>query len=378
MLDTWPALFATAICREGQRFVASAPAGPVSGPRGPIAGPLPTPSQAFPPPLTGSLLLVRFVHRRSGMGRPLRYLPDQGAVVEVTTRTLQGRLLLRPSPELNELLVGVLGRALERQPGVSLHAVAHLSNHVHLLLSVPNAGVLADFMCFVNGNLAREAGRLHDWRERFWGRRYRCIPVLDDEAAEDRLYYLLAHGCKEGFVRSPLDWPGVSCARALIADEPLRGAWMDRASAYEAERRGQKADPGEFAQSYDVHLEPLPAWRSLTKEERHARIEEMVRDIEREASSSVAAPASAKRRICSEPPHRRPARSKRSPAPPCHASRPSVRSRFVDAYAEFVRLFRDAARRHRRLSAKACRVFPPGCFPPPAPFIMPDSFPQPP
>ena len=33
------------------------------------------------------------------MGRKLRYIPDGGALVEVTCRTLHGRLLLRPSPE---------------------------------------------------------------------------------------------------------------------------------------------------------------------------------------------------------------------------------------------------------------------------------------
>ena len=47
------------------------------------------------------------------MGRKLRYLPEEGALVEVTCRTLQGRLLLRPSPELNDIAAGVLGRAPE-------------------------------------------------------------------------------------------------------------------------------------------------------------------------------------------------------------------------------------------------------------------------
>ena len=30
-------------------------------------------------------------------------------------------------------------------------------------------------MSFVNSNLAKKVGRLHRWRERFWGRRYRAI-----------------------------------------------------------------------------------------------------------------------------------------------------------------------------------------------------------
>ena len=43
-----------------------------------------------------------------------------------------------------------------------------LSNHCHLLLRPADARQLAHFMGFVNGNLAKEAGRLHGWRERIW------------------------------------------------------------------------------------------------------------------------------------------------------------------------------------------------------------------
>jgi hypothetical protein len=36
---------------------------------------------------------------------------------------------------------------------------------------VDTAKQLADFMGYFNSNLAREAGRLEDWREKFWSRR---------------------------------------------------------------------------------------------------------------------------------------------------------------------------------------------------------------
>jgi hypothetical protein len=42
------------------------------------------------------------------MSRRLRYIPEGGAVVEVTCRTIHSRFLLRPSPELNDIVVGVL------------------------------------------------------------------------------------------------------------------------------------------------------------------------------------------------------------------------------------------------------------------------------
>src|SRR5690242_7802871 len=46
---------------------------------------------------------------------------------------------------------------------------------------------------------ACEAGRLVDWREKFWSRRYRAIVVSGEEGAQrERLKYVLSHGAKEG------------------------------------------------------------------------------------------------------------------------------------------------------------------------------------
>ena len=96
------------------------------------------------------------------MPRPLRFVPAD-ALVEVTCRTLHGRFLLRPSRNLNEIVLGILGRAV-RLYGMKLCAFVYLSNHAHLLLRPADAQQLARFMGFVNGNLAKEAGRLHRWR----------------------------------------------------------------------------------------------------------------------------------------------------------------------------------------------------------------------
>jgi REP element-mobilizing transposase RayT len=94
------------------------------------------------------------------MPRPLRFIPCNG-IVEVTTRTLQGRLLLRPSPKLNDLILGVVGRAQEMY-GMIIHAFVFMSNHCHFLVAPTNAKQLSKFMQFVNSNVAREAARLHN------------------------------------------------------------------------------------------------------------------------------------------------------------------------------------------------------------------------
>jgi REP element-mobilizing transposase RayT len=307
------------------------------------------------------------------MSRPLRFIPP-GALVEVTTRTVHGRLLLRPSPELNDIVLGIVGRAQSLFP-VRIHAMVVLSNHWHGLLSVDHAAQLAGFMAFVNGNLAREIGRLHDWRHRFWARRYRAIVVADETAAVTRLTYILRNGCKEGLVDRPADWPGVSCVRALTAGQDLFGTWFDRTAEYQARRRGESVAPGQFAARYEVRLSNLPCWDTLSPARHRAACAELVALIETETRTERANSQTAcvgRDRLLAQDPHQRPESSDSSPAPLVHASCPDVRITFQRAYTAFVEAFRAAA---AHLRVKPATDFPLGAFPPGSPFIAPPAAP---
>jgi hypothetical protein len=88
------------------------------------------------------------------VSRPLRFIPDGGALVEVTSRTIHSRFLLRPGRELDEIIAGVLGRAQRR-----------------------------------------------------YNMRIAIVVSGEDGAQIERLKYLLANGCKEGLVARPQDWP---------------------------------------------------------------------------------------------------------------------------------------------------------------------------
>jgi hypothetical protein len=123
--------------------------------------------------------------------RKLRYAPEGGGTFEVTCRTLQARLLLRPSPELNQIIAGILGRA-QRLYGVTLFCYSFLSTHFHLLARVRNTRQLARFMGYLNANLAKEVSRLTGWSGKVWERRYQAILVSDEERAlTDRFLYIL-------------------------------------------------------------------------------------------------------------------------------------------------------------------------------------------
>ena len=286
------------------------------------------------------------------MGRPLRYLPHPHTTFEVTTRTIHGRLFLKPSKRLNELLLWVIGRALSYYPSVALHLFVVVSNHMHLILTVPDSKTLSLFMGYINSNIAREAGRLHGWREKFWGRRYRAIPILDEPALVERVRYLLSHGSKEGLVRRPEDWPGVHCIFALRDGIALSGTWIDRTKQYEAKRAGEESKPNQFAIRYKVQLTPLPCWTDLPERERRRRIGEMLLEIESDVCANRKEKAKTevlgKQKVLIQHPHTQPEQSKKSKAPLCHCSSIEKWMNYRNAYRFFVDVFRMAAKRLRR------------------------------
>jgi REP element-mobilizing transposase RayT len=305
------------------------------------------------------------------MARRLRYIPPGGALVEITCRTIQGRLLLRPSAGMNEVIRGVLARAA-RLAGLAVHAPVFLSNHYHLLVSVVDSQQLAQFMNYLNSNLAREAGRLVGWREKFWGRRFQAVIVSDEEEAQvGRLAYVLAQGVKEGLVASPVDWPGVHCAQALTEGSAISGRWHNRTLETKARRKGLALEPQAFVEQESLQLTPLPCWKSLPPEESRARVQQLIEAIEADArlqqEETGKAPLGADA-VCLQNPHHEPNRMKKGPAPLVHAVAPAVRRSLRKAYFAFREAYRYAA---NRLRAGATDFeFPVGAFPPRLPIRL--------
>lgn len=308
------------------------------------------------------------------MSRPTRYVCPGGSVVEVTVRTLQSQYLLCPSPALNEIVGGVLGRGQARHP-VRCHAAVFLSTHFHLLLSVDDAKQLADFMQFVDTNLSKEINRLRKREGTAWGGRYRSIPVSEEEAAQvDRLKYLLAQSVKEGLVAHARDWPGVHCIREILAGEPIRGLWFNRTREFAARNRGEDSGRLQYATEEVFELTPLPCWAHLPPEVYRQRIAELMGEIESEAAADL-------EKAGREPlgvdgvlrmdPETRPERSKKSPAPLFHAATKAMRKALWEAYALFVAAFREASERLRSGDRNA--RFPVGSFPPGLPFVTEEA-----
>jgi len=316
------------------------------------------------------IIFLRFLARHlpyiTGMGRPLRYMPEPHTLFEVTSRTMQGRFLLRPSRQLNELILGIIGRAMRKYP-VRLYLFVVLSNHMHLIVSAPNTKTLADFMCYIKGNIAKEAGRLHRWREKFWGRRYAAIAILDDDSLMARVNYLLANGCKEGLVARPGDWPGVHCVDALTKGRPLVGRWVDRTLQYEAGRDEGK-DLNKFSTLYEVPLSTLPCFEGWSTKEQRSKWQLLVGEIEAETRRRLEqeqVTALGPRRIMALDPHDHPAQPNHTPQPFCHAVEKSAVKFFRKAYDLFVDAYRQAQDLLTRGDPRSLSMFPDDCYLPP-------------
>lgn len=304
------------------------------------------------------------------MGRPLRFLPRPGSLVHITSRTVEGRFLLRPAPRQTSIAIGCLHRA---QIGceVDLHAVVLASNHVHLLISPASADDMARFVGRFKRNLTLAAQREHGWKGPVFSSRYDAIVVSDEpEAQVACLRYILSHGVKEDVVLSPEAWPGVHSAGASRRGEALRGEWTDRKALWRARRRGRDAEEADHTDSVDVELCPLPAWRHLDPVEQRRRISEMLSSIEEDARSRHRAdgtkptgPAAALKASPDVRPRREPAAG----CPAFHCWSREMKARLVEAYTAFSIAYRSAS--DALLRGERGPRFPPGCFPPRGPFV---------
>lgn len=287
---------------------------------------------------------------------------------------MQARFLLKPSRGFREIVAGCLARAQELYP-VAIHGAVCMSNHYHLLVSVTDAHQQASFMRHFNTNLSKEAGRMHGWRGPLFAGRFKPLEVSEEPAAQiERLRYILSHGAKEDLVSSPVQWPGLHCAEALMKGEAIEGVWYDRTRESAARRRGEVASMEEFATRYELELVALPCWRHLPAEVVRGYVREMVAEIEeetarrhrRDRTRPLTVPGVLLRHA-----HEVPKRAKWSTAPRVHAASKAVRRELVDAYRVFERAFRQAAEKLRRGEPDV--LFPPGSFPPGLPFVFDTS-----
>jgi len=320
------------------------------------------------------------------VGRPERKRPESqdGILVEGTDRVVGARAMLAPGPNpkvFNELMVGLLGRAMEHSP-VELCACVFVSNHFHLLLHVRDQQALTQFMFHFACNSSKKIGKMRQWKGPLWGRRYDVVPISrEPEAQWRKLEYLLSHGVKGGLVESPIEWPGVHAAGPLLRGEKLEGTRFNKTKEWAARNRGQDVGSYDFATKYRIKLAQLPAFRHLESEVYQDKVSELIVEIQdRYRAERDGDPVAGIESVLSQNPFEPPTRqAKSSSRPRFHVASRQARDELWKEYAEFGAQYRMASEALRlRRNPAAIDWFPEGCFPPAQPFVGEPAPPRPP
>mgnify|MGYP001447819649 CR=1 FL=1 len=271
-----------------------------------------------------------------------RYAPPN-TVIEITARTVGSQFLLRPSAELNAIILATMARALFLFP-IKLHAFAFLSNHWHALLTALDGKTVSKFVQHVHSNVARAVNAMLDREGQVFRSASWVAVVVDSEL--DRLRYVLAQGAKEGLVASPTEWPGVHSVRALMGLEKLEGSWVDRTRGSRLKHGGGRgggrtASIEELTTSYGIELTPLPSMAHLTEADRHASVRRLVKLIERSARRKTKRPLGVKKVLAQDPMSKPaktnsywPAYSERENSSRSHSFGNSMRIRFIFFFGE--------------------------------------------
>jgi REP element-mobilizing transposase RayT len=276
---------------------------------------------------------------------------------------------MAPSDKTNELIGGILARAV-RQCQVELFAYVFTSNHFHAMVRAPSAIAMSTFMQRLQSNIAVKVGRFVGWRGRFFARRYSAEPIVDEGAQVERLTYILSHGVKEGLVSRCQQWPGLSCAQALLeGGRASMHSWRNWTRRWKLEIREDLTIDrfsAECPRETEVlELTPLPCWATLTPRERSRRVVQLVAEIDAAAPSATTKDTN---HITEQNPHGAPTQTKHSSRPKAHAS---TKQRWIEAvrrYRHFLSAFRRASREW--LLGKFDVEFPPHSFRPPPWFVV--------
>ncbi len=274
-----------------------------------------------------------------------------GAVYLVTRRCAQREFLLRPSRAANQLLLYLLAVAARRFD-VPIHAFCVLSNHLHLILSDPNA-LLPAFHQFLDALVARaQNASLGRW-EAFWAPgSYSAVRLLSPSDVVDKTAYVLANPVAAGLVAAGSVWPGLWSAPDRIGGE-----------GYRVNRPKHFFDPkGAMPESATLELTTPPGFESAAQF--RAELELALEAGEDEARSHWHARGGflGVRRVLAQKPTARPA-----PGEPRRELNPRIAGRdkwkrieALGRLVEFLKAYRIAWKARR--AGEAAAMFPHGTY----------------
>ena len=144
------------------------------------------------------------------MGHPRRYY-ENNSVYFITNRLARG-LPLVPCKYVNNILLGIMAKASESYPGITISDYLWMSNHYHMLV-VTNGdpSEISGFMNILDGEIAKAVVRFLKLKNvKVWAQRYNPIRLLTPDVVIEKIVYLYLNPVTANLVDKACRWPGVS------------------------------------------------------------------------------------------------------------------------------------------------------------------------
>src|SRR2546423_6309647 len=88
-----------------------------------------------------------------------------------------------------------------------LYAWCLMTNHYHLVLSIPDGG-LSLGMCELNGGFARWSNKRYGPQNHLFGKRFASTLIESDDHLLEAIRYVVLNPVRAGICKRPEDWPG--------------------------------------------------------------------------------------------------------------------------------------------------------------------------
>ncbi len=301
--------------------------------------------------------------------RPRRWRPD--AIYTEVKRTVDRQFLLKPTPEVRNLVGACLGRAQAMVPVKLYWAVANI-NTMQLgrapMDDHPDAlDNMSRFDQLFYGLLSRGLNKLWDREGPVWSTRNRSEECIDDEMVEQQFMYALTNPVKDGLCEKVSDWEGLTLFDQLASGEEERFYHIDWVRWWDEGGKKNKKPIGEYKKWVTVKLSPIPEWERYSE---HRRQTLLRKRVSKEETDFAKERKEAKRPVMDRSmraridPRDRPRNKKKSgPQPLCHSSTKKAADKYKIKWREFLVLFREASEKF--LSGVFDAKFPDGSFRPP-------------
>ena len=221
------------------------------------------------------------------MSLPRRLLPKQTHTT--TRRVSQRQFLLKPTPEVNQILLYALGVALERHPKVAFHGnFAHVNHKHEAVTDTHKPGETSELSDFYRDyhSLAARALNAHWGRgEAFWRPgRFGNVETHTPMDLEEQLLYMWTNGTKDGLVERPEDWPGVvflpeDFGREIVVKKPT-GAFFGGRRPKHLPSGPLNAEARRQAELAEAESEALKLSRQRERDQRRGRSRKRQRQLE--------------------------------------------------------------------------------------------------